>query len=46
MGQDIMNLFVQLNAEQGITVVIITHDTGIASQCKRQTVMRDGVLLT
>jgi len=46
VGQDIMNLFVQLNAEQGITVVIITHDPGIASQCKRQTVMRDGVLLT
>jgi len=44
VGQEIMDLFVQLNAEQGITVAIITHDTGVARQCRRMAFMRDGEL--
>ena len=42
VGQEIMNLFVSLNETKGITVVIITHDPKIASQCKRVVTMRDG----
>jgi putative ABC transport system ATP-binding protein len=45
MGQEIMNLFKKLNNEEGITVVIITHDPNIARQCRRYVVMRDGVIL-
>lgn len=45
VGGEIMELFKALNAEEGITVVIITHDPGIARQCKRVAVMKDGVIL-
>ena len=44
VGQDIMELIQRLNREQGITVAIITHDMGIARQCGRQTLMREGRL--
>ena len=44
VGQDIMNLFIQLNAAEGITIVIITHDPKIAGQCKRCVEMKDGLL--
>jgi len=42
VGGEIMELFKTLNAEEGITVVIITHDPGIARQCKRVALMKDG----
>ena len=45
VGGEIMDLFKALNAEEGITVVIITHDPGIARQCRRVAVMRDGVIM-
>jgi putative ABC transport system ATP-binding protein len=44
IGQEIMDLFVELNRGDGITVVIITHDPRIASQCDRQMMLRDGLL--
>lgn len=44
VGQDIMELFLSLNADQGITIAIITHDIGIARKCHRMAVMRDGAL--
>jgi len=44
VGQDIMSLFSQLNEEEGITIVIITHDPNIAGQCKRCVEMKDGLL--
>lgn len=40
-GQEIMDLFKELN-EKGRTVIIITHDLGVAGQCKRQIVIEDG----
>lgn len=45
VGQDIMNFFIKLNAEEGITIIIVTHDPNIARQCKRCVEMRDGVLI-
>lgn len=45
VGGEIMELFKTLNTEEGITVVIITHDPGIALQCKRVAVMKDGVIV-
>jgi putative ABC transport system ATP-binding protein len=44
VGSEIMQLFLDLNQREGITIVIITHDPGIAKQCKRTVVMQDGKL--
>ena len=44
IGQDIMNLFITLNQQQDITIVIITHDPHIAEQCQRQLVIKDGLI--
>ncbi len=44
IGQEIMDIFLRLNAEEGTTVIIITHDPAIALQCPRQTRLRDGEL--
>lgn len=44
VGQEIMDLFKQLNTEEGITIIIITHDPNIARQCRRTVTMRDGVI--
>jgi putative ABC transport system ATP-binding protein len=44
VGQEIMNLFIQLNKEEGVTVMLITHDPGIAKQCNRVVRMKDGVV--
>lgn len=45
VGQEIMDLFLTLNAEEKITIVIITHDPRIARQCLRVAEMRDGVII-
>lgn len=45
VGGEIMELFKTLNSQEGITVVIITHDPGIARQCARVAVMKDGVIV-
>jgi len=44
-GQEIMNLFRKLNEEEGITIIVITHDHKIAAQCRRQVEMVDGVIV-
>jgi len=44
VGQDIMNLFLDLNATQNITTILITHDPHIAAQCRRVVRMKDGVI--
>jgi putative ABC transport system ATP-binding protein len=36
-----MGVFQQLN-EQGITIVMVTHELDIARYCKRNLIMRDG----
>ncbi|EGV19959.1 ABC transporter ATP-binding protein [Thiocapsa marina] len=45
VGQEIMEMFLRLHREQGTTVIIITHDPGIAAQCARLLRMRDGLLV-
>ena len=44
VGQDIMNLFLDLNSTQNITTILITHDPHIAAQCRRVVRMKDGVI--
>jgi putative ABC transport system ATP-binding protein len=40
-AREILDLFAQLHAE-GQTVVIVTHDPGIAANCRRQVRLHDG----
>jgi putative ABC transport system ATP-binding protein len=43
-GGRIMELMFELNAEQGTTLVLVTHDRDIASQCKRRVTIEAGRL--
>jgi putative ABC transport system ATP-binding protein len=42
---EVMGVFQKLN-EQGITIVMVTHELDIARYCKRNLVMRDGVVVS
>jgi putative ABC transport system ATP-binding protein len=39
-----MELFRRLNREDGITMVIITHNPGLAEQCGRAVKIIDGMI--
>lgn len=43
---EIMGILQRLNREQGITVVLVTHEADIAAYAKRVLVMRDGNLVS
>jgi putative ABC transport system ATP-binding protein len=43
-GAEIMNLFTQLNRDEGIIVVLITHDREIAAYAHRLVRFRDGIV--
>lgn len=42
-GNEIMNLLLELN-EQGVSIIIVTHDMDIASRCRRIVNIEDGIL--
>jgi len=44
-GNDLMSLIRELNATQGVTFVIVTHDLNVARQTRRVLVMADGKLV-
>ena len=44
-GNDIMNLFDELNGEEGTTLIVITHDPEVAERCRRRTRIENGALL-
>lgn len=44
-ADEVMQLLIRLNQEERIPVVIITHDPVISMQCRRRTLIRDGILL-
>ncbi len=41
-GAQVMELFQRLNVEQGVTVIIVTHDPMVALSCRRIVTLRDG----
>jgi putative ABC transport system ATP-binding protein len=43
---EIMALLRQLNEQQGLTLVLVTHDPGVGEQCDRIVRMRDGQVVT
>ncbi|MGH7823856.1 MAG: ABC transporter ATP-binding protein [Candidatus Binatia bacterium] len=43
---EIMALFQQLNTEQRITIVLVTHEADVAGYARRRVIFRDGVILS
>ncbi len=46
VGQEIMDLLLNLNRERGTTLIIVTHDPRIAAQAQRTIHVQDGVVET
>jgi putative ABC transport system ATP-binding protein len=44
-GEEIISILTSLHAEQGITVLMVTHDANIASNCHRIIHVRDGEIV-
>ncbi len=44
-GKKIEDLLFSLNKEQGITLIIVTHDPDLANRCSRQIHLKDGKIL-
>ena len=45
-SQDVMELVEQLNQEEGITIILVTHDREVAHSARRQIVLRDGAIVS
>jgi putative ABC transport system ATP-binding protein len=45
-NEDVMTLFRQLNTDNGITILLVTHDPGIAAHADRLITFRDGVVVS
>jgi putative ABC transport system ATP-binding protein len=41
-GEEVISILTSLHAEQGITLVMVTHDINIASHCQRIIQLKDG----
>ncbi len=44
-GAEIMHVFKSLNQDQGLTIVLVTHDQNIAAQAQRTIHVRDGLIV-
>lgn len=44
-ASDIMALLKELNRDQGLTIVLVTHDQGVGNMCDRIVRMRDGEIV-
>jgi putative ABC transport system ATP-binding protein len=45
-GAEVMSILTTLHAEQGITLVVVTHDANIAQHCHRIIHLKDGEVVT
>jgi len=43
-GEQVLAIFRELNAETGITIILVTHDPGVAAHADRTIRMRDGLV--
>jgi len=44
-GEEVISILTSLHAEQGITVLLVTHDTNIAHHCQRIIHLKDGQIV-
>jgi putative ABC transport system ATP-binding protein len=44
-SREVIEILQQLNADVGITIILVTHDQGIARHAKRTLVLRDGLVV-
>src|SRR5206468_11368860 len=44
-SKEILQMFQRLNAEEGITIVLVTHDAGVAGHAKRTIRVHDGPIV-
>ncbi|MCI0474831.1 MAG: ATP-binding cassette domain-containing protein, partial [Anaerolineales bacterium] len=44
-GTEIMNIFKSLNREQGLTIILVTHDPNVAAQAQRAIHVHDGLIV-
>jgi ABC-type lipoprotein export system ATPase subunit len=44
-SREVMDLFRQLNQEDGITIILVTHDQDVARHARRTVVLRDGRII-
>lgn len=44
-SEDIINVFEQLNRDQGLTVVVVTHEPDVAAHARRLVRLKDGLVL-
>jgi ABC-type lipoprotein export system ATPase subunit len=43
-SEEILHMFQRLNAKEGITIILVTHDAGVASHAKRVIRIHDGLI--
>ncbi len=44
-SREVIDLFLSLNEEQGLTVILVTHDPEVAQNAKRNIILRDGRMI-
>ena len=44
-GEEVINVLTSLHAEQGITLMVVTHDANIAKNCQRIIHLKDGEII-
>jgi ABC-type lipoprotein export system ATPase subunit len=44
-SKEILYMFQKLNAEEGITIILVTHDAGVAGHAKRTIRISDGLII-
>jgi len=45
-SREVLELFAQLNADDGITIILVTHDQEVARHARRAVVIRDGQVIS
>jgi len=45
-GEAVLALLEELNAERGVALAVVTHDSAIAARARRRIAMRDGVIIS